>query len=180
MKKWALAHSSTIFKIWKPFPENPNCQWIANGHSCMMRVHTKPEYLLTVLSVRVWACPYIHPYVCYITLHTHMWWGVLAFICTVVTDVTTGSFWSTGLSYMVAPRRSGVWDLSRFAFLRQDLPLSTRYHTVRSCSPTRACTGELLAVAAWQGLASPHSTHMYDLPLIFLNIHTCDGECYHS
>ena len=39
------ACSFTIFKIWKPFPENPNCQKIANGHSCMMRIHTKPKYL---------------------------------------------------------------------------------------------------------------------------------------
>ena len=29
------------------FPRNLNCQQIANGHSCMMRIHTKPEYLLT-------------------------------------------------------------------------------------------------------------------------------------
>jgi len=49
-----------------------------------------------------------------------------------------GAFSSTGLSYMVAPRRIGVRDLSRSTFLGKDLP----------CSPTRACTGELLLVVA--------------------------------
>ena len=36
--------------------------------------------------------PFAQHYVCYITLHSYVCWGVLAFICTVVTDVTTGSF----------------------------------------------------------------------------------------
>ena len=54
-----------------------------------------------------------------------------------------GAFGSTGLSYMVAPRRTRVRDLSC-----SDLPLVKSYSTVRSCSPTRACTGELLAVVA--------------------------------
>jgi len=26
------------------FHEIPNRQWITNGHSCMVRIHTKPEY----------------------------------------------------------------------------------------------------------------------------------------
>ena len=26
------------------FHKNPYCQQITNGHSCMVRVHTKPEY----------------------------------------------------------------------------------------------------------------------------------------
>ncbi len=30
--KWAFALSSTILKIWKPFPKNPIRQLIANGH----------------------------------------------------------------------------------------------------------------------------------------------------
>jgi hypothetical protein len=26
------------------FHKNPNPQYVANGHSCMVRIHTKPEY----------------------------------------------------------------------------------------------------------------------------------------
>jgi hypothetical protein len=32
LEEWAFALSSTIFKIWKPFPVNPNRQLIANSH----------------------------------------------------------------------------------------------------------------------------------------------------
>ena len=34
------------------FHENPNRQWITNGHSCMVRVHTKPEYQMMTPDTR--------------------------------------------------------------------------------------------------------------------------------
>ncbi len=45
--KWAFAHSSTIFKKWKPFPENPICQLIANGHPKPYTQQYKAEYRKT-------------------------------------------------------------------------------------------------------------------------------------
>ncbi len=111
----------------------------------------------------------LHPPLCMlITLHTYVCRGVLAFICTVVTDVTTGNFWLYWFILHGCSGRSGVRDMSRSAVLQQDLPLSKRYSTVRSCSPTRACTGKLLAVATWQGLVSPYSTHIGEINLFLL------------
>ena len=34
------------------FHENPNRQWITNGHSCMVHVHTKPEYQMMTPDTR--------------------------------------------------------------------------------------------------------------------------------
>jgi len=34
------------------FQENPKCQWIANGHSHMVHIHTKPEYQMMTPDTR--------------------------------------------------------------------------------------------------------------------------------
>jgi hypothetical protein len=71
-----------------------------------------------------------------------------------------GAFSSTGLSYMVAPRRTRVRDLSRSKIYHSAL------HKVLycTCSPTCACTGEFLAVVAWQGLGCPFfHPYLYDI-----------------
>ena len=52
--KWAFALSSTIFKIWKPFPENPIRQLIANGHP---KPYTK-QYKAWVQKNTLWHPPY--------------------------------------------------------------------------------------------------------------------------
>jgi len=52
--KWAFALSSTIFKIWKPFPENPIRQLIANGHP---KPYTK-QYKTWVQKNTFWHPPY--------------------------------------------------------------------------------------------------------------------------
>ena len=52
--KWAFALSSTIFKIWKPFPENPIRQLIANGHP---KPYTK-QYKAWVQKNTFWHPPY--------------------------------------------------------------------------------------------------------------------------
>ncbi len=52
--KWAFALSSTIFKIWKPFPENPIRQLIASGHP---KPYTK-QYKAWVQKNTFWHPPY--------------------------------------------------------------------------------------------------------------------------
>ena len=52
--KWAFTLSSTIFKIWKPFPENPIRQLIANGHP---KPYTK-QYKAWVQKNTFWHPPY--------------------------------------------------------------------------------------------------------------------------
>ena len=54
LRKWAFAHISTIFKIWKPFPENPIRQLIANGHP---KPYTK-QYKAWVQKNTFWHPPY--------------------------------------------------------------------------------------------------------------------------
>jgi hypothetical protein len=66
-----------------------------------------------------------------------------------------GSFWLTGLSYMVAPRRTGVRDLSRSTILWQDLLCKTLV------TPLVPAWGAL--VACLTGLVTLTSTCIYDL-----------------
>ena len=104
-----------------------------------------------------------------------LWWVSKVSIHKLRTVVPRyGELSSTGLSY--APCRTGVRDLSRstFLWLRFTTLLCTRYSIVRSCSPTCACTGELLVVVAWQGLGCPYF-HPYVWYLLYM--HTCAGEC---
>ena len=54
LEKWAFALSSTIFKIWKPFSENPNHQLITNGH---LKPYTQP-YNAWVQKNTFWHPPY--------------------------------------------------------------------------------------------------------------------------
>ncbi len=66
-----------------------------------------------------------------------------------------GSFWLTGLSYMVGPRRTGVRDLSRSTILWQDL---LHKRLVPSLVPARGAL-----VACLTGLVTLTSTRIYDL-----------------
>ncbi len=94
LEKWDLALSSTIFKIWKPFPENPNRQLIANGQPKPYTQQYKASVQISSIHTTI---PWASSLIC-------IFWILVAFRHSMV------------VSYFLQMQL--IYLLSRFGFLR--------------------------------------------------------------